>query len=105
MIVSRARREVPRSSPALDSESTGRKGRGKKRESAAAGSLSRPSSSSPFSHFSLSLTTKKKQAVKLKTKKRPKKLTPSDKKHVGATYPALPPPPPAYTILKAGASN
>lgn len=48
---------------------------------------------------------KKKQAVKLKTKKRPKKLTPSDKKHVGATYPALPPPPPAYTILKAGASN
>ena len=45
------------------------------------------------------------QAVKLKTKKRPKKLTPSDKKHVGATYPALPPPPPAFTILKAGASN
>ena len=27
------------------------------------------------------------------------------KKHVGATYPALPPPPPAFTILKAGASN
>jgi hypothetical protein len=39
------------------------------------------------------------QAVKLKTKKRPKKTTPSDKKHVGATYPALPPPPPAYTVL------
>ena len=34
-----------------------------------------------------------------KTKKRPKKTTPSDKKHVGATYPALPPPPPAYTVL------
>ena len=42
------------------------------------------------------------QAVKLKTKKRPKKITPSDKKHVGATYPPLPPPPPpAYTVLSS----
>ena len=59
----------------------------------------------PLTSFFSPLFSPRTQAVKLKTKKRPKKLTPSDKKHVGATYPALPPPPPAFTILKAGAST
>lgn len=73
-----------------------------RQESAAAGlALSRRL----FSHFLFLSAQKQQQAVKLKTKKRPKKLTPSDKKHVGATYPALPPAPPAFTILKAGSSN
>lgn len=54
-----------------------------------------PSSIHPSTHTH-------KQAVKAKTKLRPKKHTPSDRKHVGATYPPLPPPPPAFTVIEAG---
>ena len=81
------------------------------KESAAAETLFSPFRPFPLTSFFFLLSFVHRfqknvtQAVKLKTKKRPKKLTPSDKKHVGATYPALPPPPPAFTILKAGASN
>lgn len=35
-----------------------------------------------------------------KTKLRPRKSNLSDKRHVGATYPELPPPPPQFTIIK-----
>lgn len=39
------------------------------------------------------------KAVKLMTKRRPKKLNKSDKNHKPAVYDAPPPPPPAFTIL------
>ena len=110
MLVSRAQNATERTAPALQSDAAEWKRR--KRKSAAAGRffLDLPLTSlvdlRPHQKKKKNFKkTSKKQAVKLKTKKRPKKLTPSDKKHVGATYPALPPPPPAFTILKAGASN
>ncbi len=40
------------------------------------------------------------------TKLRPKKHTPADRRHVGATYPSLEAklasPPPAFTVIEAG---
>ena len=109
ILVSRGVELTKRSAPALELDAAKLES---KRRIGGGWSLSSSTFSTSLSHLSplLSflfplLSKNTKQAVKLKTKKRPKKLTPSDKKHVGATYPALPPPPPAFTILKAGASN